>query len=325
MPEIKISEKQLACIRAKRHKPHKDCGISLFQSQILKWYKKNKRDNLPWRFTPQRPIGAYEILISEIMLQQTQVPRVLDMFPKFLAAFPTTRHLAEAPLDTVLKEWQGMGYNRRALYLKRSTQEVMKKFGGHIPSDTTLLETLPGIGPYTSGAISCFAFNMPAVFLDTNIRKFFIHYFFPHGRDNKKISDADILPIAERLLYKKNPRIWNYALMDYGALILSRKPELLSRAKNYHKQSPFLGSSRFFRSQIIQYLLKHKQAPFDELQKISPYNIKPILASLCREGLIKEIQPDIFAIASLSFPRRRESREPKHRKYENLPYAASHD
>lgn len=301
MPEIKVTKKHLVCIRAKKHKSHASCGLVMFQSQLLRWYKKNKRNDLPWRYTNNRKVGAYEILVSEIMLQQTQVSRVLDKFPKFLHAFPTISHLAKAPLENVLKEWQGMGYNRRALYLKKCAKETVKTFDGHIPSDIALLKTLPGIGPYTAGAVSCFAFNTQSVFLDTNIRKFFIHCFFASARDNnKKISDAKIFPIAERLLYTKNPRVWNYALMDYGALMLSGKPELLSAAKNYHKQSPFLGSNRFFRSQIVQYLLKHKQATFDELQKTSPRNISPILASLQKEGLIQEIRPGFFAITRIS-------------------------
>ncbi len=300
MPEIKISKKHLACFYKKKHTPHNRCGITEFQSQLLQWYKKNKRDNLPWRFTRARPVSAYEILVSEIMLQQTQVSRVLDKFPKFLRAFPTVNHLAIAPLDKVLKEWQGMGYNRRGLYLKQCAQEIVKRFDGSVPMDPLILKTLPGIGPYTAGAVSCFAFNTPTVFLDTNIRKFFIHHFFPSAPDvNKKISDAEILPIAEKLFYKKNPRVWNYALMDYGALVLSGKSNLLSRAKTYHKQSAFLGSSRFFRSQIVQYLLMHKKAHLNELQKTSPRDISPILFLLCKEGLIQEIRPAIFAIRQI--------------------------
>lgn len=300
MLEIKVTKKHLACIRAKKHKAHASCGLVMFQSQLLHWYKKNKRYDLPWRYTKNRPVGAYEILVSEIMLQQTQVSRVLDKFPKFLHAFPTISHLASAPLDKVLREWQGMGYNRRALYLKKCAEETVKTCNGRIPSDVVLLKTLPGIGPYTAGAVSCFAFNTQSVFLDTNIRKFFIHHFFTRPRDtHKKISDAEIFPIAEKLLYKKNPRVWNYALMDYGALVLARKPELLPRAKNYHKQSPFLGSNRFFRSQIVQYLLKHKQASFDELQKTSPRDIAPILVSLQKEGLVQETKPAVFAIKHL--------------------------
>lgn len=297
MPEIKVTKKHLACIRAKKHRPHAGCGLVMFQSQLLRWYKKNKRDDLPWRYTNNRHVSAYEILVSEIMLQQTQVSRVFDKFSKFLRAFPTISHLASAPLDKVLREWQGMGYNRRALYLKKCAEETVKTGNGRIPSDITLLKNLPGIGPYTAGAVSCFAFNTQSVFLDTNIRKFFIHHFFTHARDtDKKISDAEILPIAERLLYTKNPRVWNYALMDYGALVLSGKSELLSAAKNYHKQSPFLGSNRFFRSQIVQYLLKHKKASYEELQQASPHDISPILASLQKEGLIQQIRPTIFII-----------------------------
>ena len=159
-----------------------------------------------------------------------------------------------------------------------------------------LLATLPGIGPYTSGAVACFAFNKPVVFLDTNIRKFFIHYFFADRAPHKKISDAQIFPIAAKLLYKKNPRVWNYALMDYGALMLAGKPHLLSRATSYHKQSPFLGSNRFFRSQIVQYLLKHKKASFEDLQKTSPRDIQPLLASLMRGGLIEQISPRKYQV-----------------------------
>lgn len=300
MSEIKILKKHLACIRKENHNPHKNCGITLFQSQLLKWYKKHKRDTLPWRFTAARPVSAYEILVSEIMLQQTQVPRVLDRFPKFISAFPTPEHLAKTPLDTVLREWQGMGYNRRALYLKKCAEETIKKYNGIIPSDSAALQTLPGIGPYTSGAVTCFAFNKPTVFLDTNIRKFFIHYFFSDKDPKEKISDAQILPIAQRLLYTKNPRLWNYALMDYGALVLSRKPELLTRAKSHHKQSPFLGSNRFFRSQIVQYLLANPKATYAQLQKTSPRDIHPILASLCKEGLIDELKPGVFTIKQTS-------------------------
>lgn len=295
MPEIKLSKTCVACVRRKEHKPHTGCGIIAFQSQFLRWYKKHKRDDLPWRWTSVRPVDPYYILVSEIMLQQTQVPRVLDKFPKFIAAFPTIDHLAKAPLDKVLREWQGMGYNRRGLYLKQCAQETLKRFNGKIPLEPSLLVTLPGIGPYTSGAVACFAFNKPAVFLDTNIRKFFLHYFF--ADTHQKVSDKEILPIANRLLYKKNPRIWNYALMDYGALMLNNKRDILSRAKSYHKQSPFLGSNRFFRSQIVQYLLKHKKATLAELQKTSPRNIHPLLASLHKEGIVTKNSKGIYSIS----------------------------
>ena len=284
----------IACVRKSKHKPHNACGIEKFQVSLLEWYEKNKRDELPWRWTNKRPVSPYHILVSEIMLQQTQVSRVLDKFPKFIAAFPAIGDIARASLSEVLNEWQGMGYNRRGLYLKQCAEELMERFNGEMPSERSVLAALPGIGPYTSGAISCFGFNTPEIFLDTNIRKFFLHYFFKNA--NKKISDKEISPIAERLLYRENPRLWNYALMDYGALVLSRKSELLSRAKNYRKQSPFFGSNRFFRSQIVQYLLKRKKVSLEELQKISPRNIRPLLDALCKERLIREIRSDIYSI-----------------------------
>lgn len=295
MPEIKLTQICIVCVKQKEHKPHTGCGITVFQSQLLRWYRKHKRDDLPWRWTNARPASPYHILVSEIMLQQTQVLRVLDKFPKFIAAFPTINHLAKAPLDKVLMQWQGMGYNRRGLYLKQCAQETLERFNGNIPSEPSLLATLPGIGPYTSGAVACFAFNKPVIFLDTNIRKFFLHYFFADIR--QKVSDKEIFPIANRLLYKKNPRIWNYALMDYGALMFNNKRDILSRAKSYHKQSPFLGSNRFFRSQIVQYLLKHKKASLAELQKMSPRNIHPLLASLHKEGIVAKNSKGIYSIS----------------------------
>lgn len=271
--------------------------IVQFRRHILMGQKNHARDNLPWRWTAARQVTPYEILISEIMLQQTQVARVLDKYPKFLKKFPTVWHLASASLPDVLTEWQGMGYNRRALYLKRCAEEIVRQHNGHVPSDPKILQKLPGIGPYTAGAIACFAFNKPAVFMDTNIRKVFLHHFFS-GRAwaNKKISDKDILAIAERALSPEDPRRWNYTLMDYGAAKFSRAPALLKRAQNYHKQSPFLGSDRFFRSQIVQYLLKHKQASFEKLRETSPRDIRPLLASLCKEGLIEQKKEGVYQI-----------------------------
>lgn len=303
-------QRLLACVYKKFHTPHRNCGVRAVQHHILQWYKKNKRDNLPWRFTETRIVGAYEILVSEIMLQQTQVSRVLDKFPKFIRAFPTVQHLAHTSLKNVLKEWQGMGYNRRGLYLKQCAEESIKRFNGVIPSDPLLLKTLPGIGPYTAGAVLSFAFNKPIVFFDTNIRKFFIHYFFSHQNNKEKISDTEILPIAQRLFYTKNPRLWNYAIMDYGAIMLSRTPKLLSRVKSYHKQSPFLGSTRFFRSQIVQYLLKHNHATHAELQSMCPYDITPLIENLSKQQLIEQLVSKTFAIKTTTTLKARKNQIP---------------
>lgn len=272
--------------------------IRSFQRNILTWYRKNKRDDLLWRWTKKWPVEPYHILVSEIMLQQTQVSRALEKYPLFLKQFPTVQKLADAPLPDLLRVWQGMGYNRRAIYLKRCAEVIVKDYGGNFPHDPKLLQKLPGIGPYTAGAVACFAFNKPVVFMDTNIRKTFLHFFFSRKTD-KKITDNDIVSIAQKTLWHRNPRRWNYALMDYGALELSRKNDLLHRAKSYHKQSPFSGSPRFYRSQILKYLLAHNQATEVELKKLSPLDVTPLLASLTRDGLIEQVSAHQYRIAKI--------------------------
>lgn len=272
-----------------------------FQRFILTWYRKNNRDYLPWRFTKRRPVSPYEIFVSEIMLQQTQVARVLEKYPEFLKAFPTINHLAKAPLKKVLRVWQGMGYNRRARYIKEAAQEIVARFDAKVPEESALLRTLPGIGPYTAGAIACFAYNKPTIFLDTNIRKVFLRHFFKkqEGFKNKrtvKIEDTKILSIAQRILYGKDPRKWHYALMDYGAVTLAKEKGLLERVKSYHKQSRFEGSTRYGRSQIMKYLLQYDHASEEELQALVPGEIKPLLLSLARDGLLEAASPGLYRI-----------------------------
>lgn len=270
--------------------------IGEFQRFILHWYRKHNRDDLPWRYTKKRPVSAYHILVSEIMLQQTQIARVLQKFPEFTARFPTIHDLARASVRDVLEAWQGMGYNRRGVYLKQCAERIVSDYNGQIPSDTPLLRALPGIGPYTAGAIACFGFNKPTVFLDTNMRKVFIHSFIPKKDKGRKISDKEILPIAKKVLYRRDPRKWGYALMDYGALELSGKPELTSRAKAYTRQSKFEGSIRYYRSQIVKHLLKHHVASQAQLQTLSPLDIIPLLTSLCRDGLIEKAEKRTYKI-----------------------------
>jgi len=270
-----------------------------FQSVILKWYAKNKRDYLPWRPKAKAKFfDPYKVLVSEVMLQQTQVARVLQKFPEFLAAFPTIQDLANAKLSKLLKVWQGMGYNRRALYLQRTAQEIVKRFHGTIPQSVDDLLSLPGIGSYTAGAIACFAYNEPVAFLDTNIRKVLLYHFF-RGREKEaiKVSDKEILGIAKKVLYKKNPREWHYALMDYGALALSGQKGILQKTKGYRKQSSFLGSTRYFRSKIVRQLLETpyttKIALFaligqDKLFLSQTTPCEKILQGLLNEGLVEE-------------------------------------
>lgn len=269
-----------------------------FQKYILNWYRKNNRDYLPWRVTKTRKVSPYEIFVSEIMLQQTQVARVLEKYSQFLKVFPTAHHLSRAPLEKILRVWQGMGYNRRAKYLKEAAEEIVRWHGGAIPFGLDVLRTLSGVGPYTAGAIACFAYNKPAVFLDTNIRKVFINHFFTVNKrdDIDKINDEDLLNIAKKTLYTKNPRRWHYALMDYGAAMLVKEKGLLEHAKSYHKQSRFEGSSRYWRSQIVKYLLQYNQASGKELQALVSGEIQPLLSSLAKDGLIEVSSPGIYRI-----------------------------
>ncbi|MBI4132642.1 MAG: A/G-specific adenine glycosylase [Candidatus Sungbacteria bacterium] len=214
-----------------------------FQAQIRTWFRHHRR-NLPWRKTE----NPYRILISEVMLQQTQVGRVLPKYRSFLRLFPTIEALARAPLSRVLGAWQGLGYNRRALYLKRLAGIVVRDYNGRIPSDPELLRRLPGIGPGTAGAISAFAFGKRVAFLETNIRRVFLYAFF---RNRRRVQDAEVLAKIKQTLPQRSIREWYYALMDYGALALKHAPNPNHRSAAYAKQPPFQGSRRELRGQIL--------------------------------------------------------------------------
>lgn len=221
--------------------------ISAFRAQIWAFYGHFGR-KLPWRGTR----NPYKILVSELMLQQTQVSRVLEKYPEFLRKFPTIATLASAPLSDVLRVWQGMGYNRRARYLHDSAQMIVRDFSGKIPQNARELCTLAGVGNYTANAILAFAFNIPTVFVETNIRRIFIHHFFPKKMG---VSDKEILLFVEATLDASNPREWYYALMDYGAhlpKIIHHNPNI--KSKHYAKQSTFKGSLRELRGKIIRAL-----------------------------------------------------------------------
>lgn len=188
-------------------------GVSAFREMVLYHYRQHGRP-MAWRDTTD----PYRILVSEIMLQQTQVERVSTKYPEFLAAFPDFTSLAQAPLADILAAWQGMGYNRRAIALQKCAQRVMNEYGGVLPADVDTLATFPGIGWATASSICAFAFNMPVVFIETNIRRVFIHFFFSDG---SSVNDAEILPIVERAL-PDDSRVWYWALMDLGTAL--KKP-----------------------------------------------------------------------------------------------------
>jgi len=260
--------------------------IPKFQKLILTWHKKNQRD-MPWRKTKD----PYKILVSEIMLQQTQVVRVLPKYKEFLKEFPTLNSLAKASDKKLLHIWAGLGYWKRALSLKKTAQIISKEYQGKFPKEPELLKKLPGIGPYTAGAVACFAFQSKDAFLDTNIRRVYLYFFFS-GKNN--ISDRKILTIAKKAVWKKNPREWHYALLDYGAVILKDK-KINKQSKHYTKQSKFEGSFRSFRTIVMHFLLDQPKqtatmGKIDRLLKKSksPYTSTRILSALKKDGLIKK-------------------------------------
>lgn len=240
---------------------------------------------MPWR----EIITPYRVFVSEVMLQQTQVTRVMEKFPQFIKSFPHFKALAVAPLADVLAVWQGMGYNRRALYLKKSVEIIMRDYRGRLPPRTKDLEKLAGIGYATARSIAAFAWNSPEVFIETNIRSVFLHHFFA-GR--APIPDSQLLPFVEGALDTKNPREWYYALMDYGAM-LKRATKNPSRASaHYALQSAFKGSLRETRGKIIKILSvgakPHTGATLAKRSQEPTPKVRAALTGLMRDGLIKK-------------------------------------
>lgn len=238
---------------------------------------------MPWRDR----ITPYRTFVSEVMLQQTQVARVMEKFPQFVKLFPSFKVLAEAPLASVLSVWQGMGYNRRALYLKKAAETVVRDYRGRLPQSPEELERLAGIGPATARSIAAFAWNSPEVFIETNIRAVFLHHFFT-GRSG--VSDAQLLPFVEAALHKENPREWYYALMDYGAM-LKKQNKNPSRASAHHvKQSKFEGSVRETRGKIVKLLANgaFTDAALAKRTAEPTAKINAALIGLIRDGLVKK-------------------------------------
>jgi len=222
------------------------------------------------------------------MLQQTQVERVAGYYPAFLKVFPSFRALAQAELREVLRVWQGLGYNRRALLLQRLAREVMQRHAGRLPVSAEELIKLPGIGNATAGALLAFAFNKPAVFIETNIRSVFLHHFYPR---KKNVSDADLLPLVYSTLDTKNPRIWYWALMDYGVFLKKRHANPSRRSAHHVRQVPFEGSDRQLRGKLTKLLLGRSTIGTAECRKdlcCTPERFRRIKEKLCRQGLLRE-------------------------------------
>lgn len=252
-----------------------------FKRDIRKYYKKNRRD-LPWR----RTTDPYLIVVSEVMLQQTQVSRVVQKFAEFTKTFPTFKSLARASKSDILKLWQGMGYNRRALYLKALAEAVEREHSGRLPDDPKLLIKLPSIGRATTGSIAAFVFNKPSVFVESNIRRVFIHFFF---KNKRKVTDRDILTLVEKTLDKKRPKEWYWALMDYGTMLAKKVPNPNRNSLHYIKQAPFEGSNRQIRGAILKLLLSKRVLSKKALSDSLSYKdekLSAVLNDLVKEGFL---------------------------------------
>lgn len=219
------------------------------------------------------------------MLQQTQAERVVNYYHNFLQQFPSVDALAQAEISALLRAWKGLGYNRRALFLKQAAQKIVHNFNGVVPDAVENLITLPGVGKNTAGAVRAYAFNLPVVFVETNIRKTIIYFFFAA---QEVVSDAEILEKINETLPNKNIKEWYWALVDYGSLLGKSKTISNSRSKHYVKQSAFIGSTRQLRSAILWQLTEKPQTVEQlciALSKKEPEIIVQ-LKNLCRDGLI---------------------------------------
>ncbi len=255
--------------------------VRAFQERIYAYFREHGRE-MPWR----RERDPYRILVSEIMLQQTQVERVLPKYTVFISRFPDFLSLAEAEFRDVLTLWKGLGYNRRALALQRTAQRVIADHGGRLPDSIEALTALPGIGHATAGALTAFAFEKPVVFIETNIRRVYLHEFFP---DRDAVKDREIEPLVERTLDRENVRTWYYALMDYGASLKRTERNPNRRSAHYHRQAGFEGSDRRIRGLILEVLIERSNTTSEEIERLidaDPDRIERLIGDLEREGLL---------------------------------------
>ncbi|MBI4094053.1 A/G-specific adenine glycosylase [Candidatus Kaiserbacteria bacterium] len=261
--------------------------FAAFRSMVWKYWRENGRHKLPWR----RTSDPYKILVSEVMLQQTQADRVIPKYKEFLRWFPTVRALARAPLIDVLKVWSGLGYNRRAKFLHDAAIQIVEKHRGKVPRDHESLRALSGVGDYTARAVRVFAFNEPDILIETNIRTAIIQSFFrpsPNVRGRiklGKVTDRDVATIARRLAQRQHAREWHSALMDYGAHLKRSGVCNNHRSAHYTKQSKFEGSLRQLRGSMLKSLMG-EGLNNDLRGRYSNTRVRGVLEGLKRDGLI---------------------------------------
>jgi A/G-specific adenine glycosylase len=256
-----------------------DHRLQVFQDNVWDFYRDHGRHDLPWRVDP----SPYHVFISEIMLQQTQVSRVLIKYAEWLAAFPDFEAVARASVAEVLQVWQGLGYNRRGLWVREAARTIAEQYGGQVPRELAELVKLKGVGVNTAGSMAAFAYNEPVVFIETNIRRVFIHEFFGE-QVSGPVSDGQLMPLVEAALDREHPREWYWALMDYGADLAKRVSNPNRRSKHYNRQSQFEGSLRQIRGEVLRQLLTGPKSA-DELG-ITDDRLPIVLAGLVKDGLI---------------------------------------
>lgn len=272
-------------------------NIKKFQKHIWDFYVRHGRHDLPWR----KNITPYRITVSEIMLQQTQVDRVIPFFQKWMKSFPSWKKLSQASTKSVLQHWKGLGYNSRGLRLRALAEMVVNQYHGRLPQDTQALRALPGIGPYTASAIRIFAYGKDDVCIETNIRRIFLYHFFNYRTD---VHDNTLMPLIAESLPHTLPRHsfftshtvshpyvhWYWALMDYG----SQLPKLAqynpnTKSRHYSKQSKFKGSDRQIRGRILGILLKEEKVSTRKLYTLlgtEKERYKKIVRDLHDEGFL---------------------------------------
>jgi A/G-specific adenine glycosylase len=303
--------------QAPKNHPDIPKNLTEIQQTLLRWYRDNARD-LPWRHTRD----PYRILVSEVMLQQTQVDRVIPKYHEFLTTFPTVEALADAPTSDVIRLWSGLGYNRRAVNLQRAAQAVVLDHGGTFPIDVDELKRLPGIGPYTAGAIACFAFEEDVGFLDTNIRRLLHRLLIGPEVPDEQRSQREMQEIASKIVPPGKGWMWGQTLIEFGALqCTARKPacltcplqaycsafpaiqtilaELNRNGFRRKKEEAFEGSNRFYRGRVIRALQELPGSEHGvEITRLGPYVrdgysdedfewLQGVITGLERDGLVE--------------------------------------
>ena len=249
---------------------------------IWSFYRSHGRA-FPWRTTT----NPYRILVSEVMLQQTQTSRVVPKYAEWMRELPTVRSLAEAPLPKVLGLWQGLGYNRRAVALRNAARMVVEDFGGRVPCEVKELLSLPGVGAYTANAVCAFSANQKAVLIETNIRTVVLYFFFAGCQ---QVHDREIEPIVERLCPPRRSREWYYAMMDFGVCMKRFIVSSNAQSLHYRKQSRFDGSRRQLRGKVVRELLGREVGSLSALAKrlgCSLPEVRVVVDALAQEGILK--------------------------------------